>query len=171
MDIYQYEQEYKKISTLWGNPEWAQMMKNKMKGSRICNYEGKYNPNWRGGPSKCKCGNIKSKKSLTCLSCRDVSGKKHKQETLMKISSKLDFSGNKNPNFKYELEKEKLYELYIIQNKTVKEISNLFNCCINTVNNNLRKYKIYKPKSNIYNLKLDDIKKYLNEGLNYVQIK
>lgn len=173
----QKNEHRKRIKELWSNPEWVKMMKSKMKGSRTCNYEGKYNPNWKGGSSKCECGKVKDKKSLKCMSCRNISGernpffgKKHKPETIIKIKNKIDFSGNKNPNFKFELEKEKLFELYIVQNRTVKEISKLFNCCVNTVNNNLRKYKINKPNSNIYNLNSIDIEKYLSEGLNYVQI-
>lgn len=173
----QKKEHQKRIKLLWGNPIWVEMVKNKMKGSRTCNFEGEYNPNWKGGSSKCECGKVKNKKSSTCMSCRNIKGeknpffgKKHNLETLIKIRNKIDFSGRKNPNFKFEIEKEKLFELYIVQNKTVKQISKLFDCCINTVNNNLRKYGIYKPNSNIYNLNSTDIEKYLNEGLNYVQI-
>ena len=78
--------------------------------------------------------------------------------------------GNVNPNFKYDIKSDELYDLYIIKNKTVIEISNLFNCAVNTINKKLRQHKIYKPKSNIYNLVVDDIKIHLINGLNYVQI-
>lgn len=57
-----------------------------------------------------------------------------------------------------------------IYNKKVKEISSIYNCAINTINKKLRIYSIYKPNSNIYNLNKDQIKNYLIEGLNYVQI-
>jgi transposase len=63
-----------------------------------------------------------------------------------------------------------LYGLYVIKNKTIKEISGLYNCAINTINKKLRQYEIYKPKSNIYNLVVDEIKNHLINGLNYIQI-
>ena len=80
------------------------------------------------------------------------------------------FFGDKNPNFKYVILEEDLYRQYIHENKTIKNISEFYNCSINTINKNLRKYKIYKPPSNLYNLNIQEITKYLNNGLNYVQI-
>ena len=80
------------------------------------------------------------------------------------------FGGKNNPNFKYDITEDELYNLFIIQNKTVKEISSLYNCAINTINKKLRGFKIYKDKSNIYNLNKNNIITYLNSGLNYIQI-
>ena len=34
----------------------------------------------------------------------------------------------------------------------------------------LRQYKIFKPKSNIYSLMVDEVKNHLSNGLNYIQI-
>lgn len=167
------------LKKFWTNPEWADKVKLKMS----FNTKGSKNPNWKGGTTfkSCKCGNKKSYYSDTCLNCRDMSGnknpffgKKHTQENLNKIKNKIKeyggFQGSKNPNYKYNISEDELYDLYINQNKTIKEISSLYNCAINTINKKLRMYGINKPKSNIYNLDKDKILKHLKEGLNYVQI-
>jgi DNA-binding CsgD family transcriptional regulator len=88
----------------------------------------------------------------------------------MKLKDKGVFAGTNNPNYKYDINKEELSNLYLKQNKTIKEISVIYKCSINTINKKLREYLIYKPKSNIYNLDKEKIIKYLNDGLNYVQI-
>ena len=167
------------LRQLWSNPEWSEKVRQKMG----YNTKGDRNPNWKGGVSNsvCECGNKKSFYAKNCISCRDISGeknpffgKKHSIETMNKIKKSLNqkggFGGKNNPNFKYDIEKDELYNLYITQNKTVKEISSFFNCAINTINNKLRQFNIFKPNSNIYNLNKDEIKEFLKEGLNYVQI-
>lgn len=167
------------LKKLWSNPEWSEKVRKKMG----YNTKGEKNPNWKGGKKEsfCECGNIKSHKSLHCFKCRDISGKKngffgkkHSFKVLEKIKKTMEKKGGvfgeKNPNFKYKICKEELYNLFITQNKTIKEISNIYNCSKNTINNKLRTYNINKPKSNIYNLVVDDVKKHLNNGLNYVQI-
>lgn len=164
---------------LWSNPEWSEKVRQKM----AYNAKGEKNPNWKGGISisYCECGNKKRNGSNTCMSCRDTSGsknpfygKKHSPETisrrLLKLKKNGGFSGKNNPNYKYDINKEELTELYIKQNKTIKEISTIHNCSINTINKKLREFLIYKPKSNIYSLDKEKIIKYLNDGLNYVQI-
>ena len=97
-------------------------------------------------------------------------GKKHKDDTIKKLKLKCNISGEKNPNFKYLINENELRDLYINQNKTIKEISEIFNCCINTVNKNLRKYNIFKPKSNIHNLNYEKIVQLRENGLNLVEI-
>jgi hypothetical protein len=167
------------LKQLWSNPEWAKTVRQKMG----YNTKGEKNPNWKGGRSKpiCECGNKKSFYSKTCFSCRDISGdknpffgKNHSPEIMNKIKETLKqkggFAGKNNPNFKYDIKKEELYDLYIVQNKTVKEIGSIYNCAINTINKKLRHYNIFKPNSNIYNLNKDKIKELLEHGLNYVQI-
>lgn len=164
-----------RIKELWLDPEWSNNMRKKMS----FNSKGEKNPNWRGGKkeSYCECGNKKTSKSKNCFECREISGeknpffnKKHSKETLLILAEKSKKFGKENPNFKYDIKKEELYDLYIVKNKTITEISNLFNCAINTINKKLRQYEIYKPKSNIYNLVVDEIKNHLINGLNYVQI-
>lgn len=147
------------------------------------NNKGDKNPNWKGGrlDSICKCGNKKSFNSINCINCRDITGEKNPffgktltPENKEKLSQyrKLNnnFIGEQNPNFKYKIEKDELFDLYVIQNKTIKELSVIYNCVINTINKNLRKYNINKPKSNIYNLDEVKIKDYLSNGLSQVEI-
>jgi hypothetical protein len=166
------------LKIFWNNSEWSEKVRKKMSNNTI----GDKNPNWKGGVSnqKCECGNKKTY-DLTCMSCRNMSGennpfygKCHSQETILKIKLAIEnfggFKGNKNPNFKYDISKDELYDLYIVKNKTIKEISLVYNCAINTINKKLRLYEIYKPKSNIYNLNETMIQEYLNQGLNFVEI-
>ena len=164
-----------RIKELWSDTEWSEKIKKKMSD----NTKGEKNPNWRGGFRNltCLCGNKKNHYSKTCLKCRDCYGKKnnffnkkHSKETLSILAEKSKKFGNENPNFKYDIKSDELYDLYVVKNKTIIEISNLFNCHINTINKKLRQYKIYKPKSNIYNLVVDEIKNHLINELNYVQI-
>jgi DNA-binding CsgD family transcriptional regulator len=167
------------LKELWSNPEWSKKVRQKMG----YNTKGDKNPNWKGGisVSHCECGDVKSNKSKTCISCRDITGNKnpfygktHSPEIISKIQQKLKdkggFSGKNNPNFKYDINKEELIELYIKENKTIKGISDIYNCSINTINKKLRLYNINKPKSNVYNLNKDKIIYWLTQGLNYVQI-
>ena len=171
-----------RLKELWSNPESKKVREN-MLGCLNCDRKGKNNPNWGGGPQNliCSCGNEKSNYSENCFKCRDISGeknpffgKRHSPETMEKIKLTLKknggFEGKNNPNFKYNISKDDLYNLYITQNKTIKEISSYYNCAINTINKKLREYKIFKPNSNIYNLMVDEIKNHLVNGLNYVQI-
>ena len=92
------------LNKLWGNPKWSDGIRLKMSE----NSKGEKNPNWIGGISnqKCECGKKKSG----------------------------EFKGKNNPNFKYDINKNELYNLYILENKTVKEISLIYNCAINTIN-------------------------------------
>ena len=164
-----------RIKELWSNPDWSKKVREKMS----YNTRGEKNPNWRGGIRNlvCSCGNKKNNYSKNCLNCRDVSGeknpffnKKHSKETLLILAEKSKKFGKENHNFKYDIKKDELYDLYIVKNKTIIEISTLFNCAINTISKKLKQYEIYKPKSNIYNLVVDEIKNHLINGLNYVQI-
>lgn len=97
-------------------------------------------------------------------------GKKHSKETIEKLKQQPKKYGIKNPNHKYNISEDVLYDMYITQKKTIEEIGKLFGCSINTINKNLRKYNIKKPLSNIYGLNKNEIVTYLNLGLNYVQI-
>lgn len=168
-----------RLKELWSDPYWSKKVREKMLGCSNCDRKGKNNPNWRGGISNiiCPCGNKKTYDSKKCIKCRDIYGEKnpffnkhHSKETLLILAKKNKKFGKENPNFKYDIKKEELYDLYIVKNKTITEISNLFNCNKNTINKKLRQYEIYKPKSNIYNLVVDEIKNHLINGLNYVQI-
>jgi hypothetical protein len=101
-------------------------------------------------------------------------GKTHSIKTIEKFKvraiNNCGYYGKKNPNYKYDISEKTLYRLFITENKTISEISKLFNCSINTINKNLRNYNIVKPLSNIYGLNKEEIRNYLINGLNYVQI-
>jgi hypothetical protein len=163
------------LDKLWSDPEWSKKVREKMS----YNTKGEKNPNWRGGKKNiiCTCGGKKSNYSLNCHKCRDITGEKngfygktHSEKTINRLKETSKKFGKENPNFKYDINKDELYNLYIKENKTIIQISNMFNCAINTINKKLRQYGINKPKSNIYNLVVDDIKNHLINGLNYVQI-
>lgn len=163
-----------RIKNLWSNREWSEKVRLKMK-ERV----GEKNSNWKGGRYfMCSiCGKKISYGHTNCVKCvprngenNSFYGKKHSQKVIDFITEKSRKFGNDNPNYKYDIGKDELYNLYIKENKTIIEISSYFNCSINTINKKLRQYKIFKPKSNIYNLVVDEIKNYLESGLNYVQI-
>ena len=101
-------------------------------------------------------------------------GKRLSDKTLFERSEKVKkegtFKGDKNPNFKYKLYENELIKLYINENKTIKEISKIYNCSVDVINDNLRKFNIYKQKSNKYNLNIDKINEYLSNKMNLVQI-
>ena len=163
-----------RLKKLWSDTEWSKNVRQKMS----YNTKGNKNPNWKGGQNiKCVCGNKKSPYSISCMNCRDTHniknpffGKRHTENVLQILKEKNQKYGKENPNFKYDINQDELYGLYIIKNKTLIEISDHFNCSINTINKKLRQYEIYKPKSNIYNLNRDDINNYLIKGLNHTQI-
>lgn len=167
------------LKQLWSNSEWSKKVREKMG----YNTKGDKNPNWKGGRrySICKCGNKKNYYSINCFNCRDIRGekngffgKKHSTEVLEILKKNViergGFSSERNPNFKHKITKDELYDLYINQNKTIKEISNIYNCALNTINKKLRSYNINKPKTNKYNLDIFKIRKMLEEGLNLVEI-
>lgn len=101
-------------------------------------------------------------------------GKRLSNESLIKRSEKVKmngvFKGDKNPNFKFKIIESDLYNLFISENKTIKEISKIYGCSVDVINDNLRKFKMTKEKSNKYKLNIDEINKYLADGLNLVKI-
>jgi group I intron endonuclease len=80
------------------------------------------------------------------------------------------FKGENNPNFKFKIESESLKKLFLIENKTQKEIAEIYGCSVATITKNLRHYRINKPKSNKYNLSIKDIIMYRTKGLTLNQI-
>jgi group I intron endonuclease len=101
-------------------------------------------------------------------------GKKLSSEILIKRSNKVKskgtFKGENNSNFKYKIEKDELYNLFIINNLKIEEIAKYYGCHRTVISDNLKKYNIKKETSNKYNIDLLDIKKYLDNGLTQVQI-
>jgi group I intron endonuclease len=101
-------------------------------------------------------------------------GKKLSKDSLKKRNKTVinngTFKGENNPNFKFKIDKEILFNLFINENKTIREIANLYGCSMDVINNNLRFFKINKERRNKYKLNIDEIKKYLSENMNLVQI-
>ena len=103
--------------------------------------------------------NYGKKQSLQCI--------KKRLETI-KING--SFIGENNPNFKFSIKFEDLKNLFLIENKTIKEIAKIYSCSVGTITNNLRKYGLNKPKSNKYNLNIKDISCYRENGLTFNEI-
>ena len=101
-------------------------------------------------------------------------GKKLSKEILKKRSSKVKlegtYKGENNGNFKYKIEENELYNLFINNNLKIEEIAKYYGCHRTVISDNLKKYNIKKENSNKYKIKLDEIKKYLNNGLSQVEI-
>jgi hypothetical protein len=96
------------------------------------------------------------------------------KEILVKRSEKVKkygvFKGENNPNFKYKIGKEELYELFITKNLKIDAISKIYGCHRTVISDNIKKYNIKKEPSNKYNINLEDIKEYLKNGLSQVDI-
>lgn len=101
-------------------------------------------------------------------------GKRLSDKTLLARSERVKkegtYKGDRNPNFKYKIDGSELKTLYITENKTINEISKIYNCSVDVINDNLRRYDIYKEKSNKYHLNIDEINQYISNKLSLVQI-
>lgn len=69
-------------------------------------------------------------------------GKHHTEETKQKISDAL--KGENNPNYKYHITKEELYDLYIVQGLSTLKIAKIYGCCSQNILLKLKKYNIKK---------------------------
>lgn len=101
-------------------------------------------------------------------------GKKIPQEVLKKrskmvIENKI-YKGENNPNFRFKIKKDDLLKFYLDENKTINQISNIYGCCDGVIKNNLKNYKIKKPKSNKYNLDIKNILELKMSGKNLIEI-
>jgi len=101
-------------------------------------------------------------------------GKRLSKETLIKRSNKVKLDGThkgeNNGNFKYKINKNELYILFISNNLKIDEIAKYYGCHRTVISDNLKKYNIKKENSNKYNINLEDIKTYLSNGLSQVEI-
>lgn len=69
-------------------------------------------------------------------------GKHHTEETKQKLSDARE--GEKNPNYKYHITEEELYDLYVVQGLSTYKIADLYGCNHWTIWNNLKKHNIKK---------------------------
>lgn len=91
--------------------------------------EGENNPNygkegyWKGktGPNK---------------------GKPKSEEWKQNMGVKMN--GINNPNYKYHITKDELYDMYIIQDLYAREIADMYNCSLRCIEHKLKKYGISK---------------------------
>jgi hypothetical protein len=98
------------------------------------------------------------------------------KETLKKRSDKVInegiFKGKNNPNYKYDICKKDIYNLHILKNMSVKEISNSYNCSVSLIRQKMKMFDIKEKKiiRNKYGLDINEINNYLSEGLSQVEI-
>jgi group I intron endonuclease len=118
-----------------------------------------------------------TKKHLKLINSGDKNpmfGKTLSNEILLKRSLKVKkegtFKGKNNGNFKYEIKKEELLDMFITNNLTILEIATHYNCSKDVINDNLRNFKINKPKSNKYGIDLIELAKMLDDGLSQIKI-
>ena len=177
------------MDKLWSDEVWSRPIKNKMSKNMIGNKialgykhtdETKELISIRNLGNKYALGNEHTDETKELMSIRNSGegnpfySKKHSLECMLLRSDKVitngTYKGENNPNFKYNINYDDLYRLFITDNKTIEEIAEIYGCCINTINKNLRDYKIKKPLSNKYNLIFDEIINYKESGLNLVEI-
>ena len=177
------------LSKLWSDEEWSEKIRLKMSKNMLGNKKAlglKHSKETKAFLSKIHKGNThslgyKHSDETKKLMSINNSGENNpmyvkplSKETLIARSKKVKkngtYRGEKNGNFKYKIEKTDLYTLFIKENKTIKEIAKQYGCSTTVINDNLRLFNINKPKSNKYNLNLDNINTFLKNGFSLVEI-
>jgi hypothetical protein len=101
-------------------------------------------------------------------------GKTISKESSLKRSKNVKkngtYIGKNNPNYKYDINKNELFDMYINKQLTLINISKIYGCSISNIKKKLKEYKIKKPNSNKYNLSLTEIITYKENGLNLKNI-
>lgn len=177
------------LTNLWSNEEWSEKLRKKMSDNMLGNTRAlgfKHSEETKKQLSDLHKNNKHSlgftHSETTKMKMRQnnsgennpMFGKSLPKEVLVKRSEKVKregtFKGKNNGNFKYDIKKDELIELYLNKNLKIAEIANIYGCHRTVISDNIKNYGIVKPLSNKYNLKIDEIKHYINEGLNLVQI-
>jgi NUMOD3 motif len=192
----QKEKRRELLKALWSDENWSDNVRKKMKGNKnsLGHIHSEYSKNLISNKQKKKWKTPEyRKKQLLTMTGRTHSeftkklmsknnsginnpmyGKPLSKESLKKRSEKVIregiYKGKNNPNFKYEINKNDLFDLYMIKNITIHNIAIIYGCCNGTIINKLKEYSIKKPKSNKYNLNINDIILYKNRGMNLVEI-
>jgi predicted DNA-binding protein YlxM (UPF0122 family) len=185
----QNEKRKELLTKLWDNKEWSENLKKKMSENIIGNNRAvgyKHSEETKKMLSnlhknnKYSLGFVHSDITKLKMSQNNsgennpMFGRTLPKEVLVKRSEKVKkegtFKGKNNGNFKYDINKEELKELYLYKNLKISEIANLYGCHRTVISDNIKKYGIIKQPSNKYNLNIDEIKNYIKEGLNLVQI-
>jgi hypothetical protein len=177
------------LSYLWSCENWSNKLKEKMRNNMIGNKRAlnlihtkktkEFLSNLHKGNKYCLGfkHSEETKKFMSINNSKEnnpMFGKRLSKETLTKRSNKVKlegtYKGKNNGNFKYKIEKNELYNLFIINNLKIEEIAKYYGCHRGVISNNLKKYNIKKENSNKYNINLEDIKKHLNNGLTQVEL-
>lgn len=186
--LMKYREEVKKR---WKDDDWSRMMKKKFKNrnkrvgfrhseetkhkiSKTLKKNG-YNIGNKYSLGKKHTDEFRKNRSILYSGENNpMFGKKLSEESLLKrkktVTEKGIYKGKNNPNFKYDISYDELFDLFITQNKTANEISKIYNCKYETIRQKLKNFNITKPKSNIYNLDINDILNYKKKGLNLIEI-
>lgn len=185
----QIEARKKLLFKLWSDKEWSNNVKNKMSKSLIGNKRAlgfRHSGETKKKISELHKGNTyslgrkHSKETKDKISLANsgknnpMYNKKLPKEVLIKRSEKIKnegtFKGNNNPNFKYDISKDELIDLYINKNIKIDEIAKYYGCHRSVISKNIKKYNIIKKPSNKYNLNFNDIMEYKNRGFSLVEI-
>ena len=187
--IEQNEQRRELLTKLWDNEEWSNNLKSKMSENMLGNERAlgfKHSEETKSFISNLHRGNkhnlgykhgletLKKMSENNSGENNPMYGKTLSKEVLLKRSEKVKregtFKGENNPNFKFKINKEELYDLYITKNLKIGDISKIYGCHRTVISDNIKKHNIKKETSNKYNINLDDIKNYLLNGLSQVDI-
>ena len=100
---------------------------------------GKEGP-WKGkvGPNKGKRHTEETKQKISNAN----KGKHRTEEVKQKIGNAL--KGENNPNYKYHITLEELYDLYVLQGLSQQKIAKMYGCSICCIWCKLKKYGIIK---------------------------
>lgn len=73
-------------------------------------------------------------------------GKHHTEESKakMRVAKEGKYEGENNPNYKYHITEEELYDLYIVQGLSRKQIKELYGCSSTSIQLKLKKFNIRK---------------------------
>lgn len=69
-------------------------------------------------------------------------GKHHTDEWKQKISNSM--KGENNPNYKYHIIEEELYDMYVLQGLSTRKIAKMYGCHPTCIQRKLKKYNIKK---------------------------
>lgn len=95
------------------------------------------------------------------LTRRDIAQKLNTtKEIISVLLKKLDIKKQEKAKELINISREELYDLYITQNKTAKEIAEMYNYPVKTLGSTLYRYNIIKPKELVYKARARTMKQY-----------
>lgn len=193
---FQKEKRRELLRTLWLDENWSNKVRKKMIGNKnsLGHNHTEYskelmskkhkeiwqNPEYRKKQLLTKMSRTHSEFTRNLMSRNNsginnpMYGKSLSEESLKKRSENIirngTYKGEKNPNFKFKIIKDNLYDLYINKNMTIHQIALIFKCCDGVIKNKIKEYSIKKPKSNKYKLDFNHIIILKENGMNLINI-